>query len=309
MFGFRLRLAVFFGTWFYAGLSLGHPHAQHVFVVSMDGASPAVIVQSKMPVLKQLVAEGAHTWTAKTIFPSKTLPSHVSMLTGFSPAKHAVLWNDWIPTNGLVRVPTIFSEAERAHLSTAMFVGKEKVRHLLVPGTVEQFDFNRRSSIKIIKTEAGETKTNIESTVKARVVAEDAAAYILKFKPNLCFVHFTDGDDIGHEHGWASKEQKQALSEVDTALGVVCQAIRDAGIAEESVLLITADHGGHEQTHGLNTNDDMTIPWVAWGKGVKKGFQIIAPVVTYDTAATALWLLDLPLAERLDGYPVATAFN
>jgi arylsulfatase A-like enzyme len=42
---------------------------------------------------------------------------------------------------------------------------------------------------------------------------------------------------------------------------------------------------------------------------VKKGFKITDSVTTYDTAATALWLLDVPLPAEFDGKPVATAFE
>lgn len=99
------------------------------------------LAQSDMPVLERLAAEGACTWTASTIFPSLTLPSHTSMLTGVGPDKHRVSWNTWKPGKGVVRVPTIFAEAKKAGLSTAMFVGKEKFRHLLQPGTVDEFRF------------------------------------------------------------------------------------------------------------------------------------------------------------------------
>jgi arylsulfatase A-like enzyme len=48
---------------------------------------------------------------------------------------------------------------------------------------------------------------------------------------------------------------------------------------------------------------------VAWGKGVKANTTISAPVTTYDTAATALWLLDVPLPAEFDGKPVVSAFE
>ena len=76
-----------------------------------------------------------------------------------------------------------------------------------------------------------------------------------------------------------------------------------------SVVIVTADHGGHGLTHGTRSAEDMTIPWVVWGKGVKPGFQITAGVTTFDTAATALWLLDVPLPVEFDGKPVTTAFS
>ena len=57
------------------------PRTEHVFIISIDGGKPAVIAQSAMPVLNRLVREGACSWTATTIYPSITLPSHTSMLT------------------------------------------------------------------------------------------------------------------------------------------------------------------------------------------------------------------------------------
>src|SRR5690349_21273386 len=91
--------------------------ADHVIIVSFDGGKPAVIHDSDMPTIKKLAAEGAVTWTASTIFPSKTLPSHTSMLTGVGPEKHHVDWNNYEPIRGKVRVPTIFDIA-REHEKT-----------------------------------------------------------------------------------------------------------------------------------------------------------------------------------------------
>src|SRR5208282_869478 len=110
-----LSLVVLFQAFSYT--SEAAPRAQHVFIISIDGGKPAVINQSQMPVLKRLAAEGACTWAAQTIFPSITLPSHTSMLTGVGPEKHHILWNSWKPKAGCVAVPTIFSEAKRAGFS------------------------------------------------------------------------------------------------------------------------------------------------------------------------------------------------
>ena len=285
------------------------PRAGHVFIVSIDGGKPEVIQQSEMPVLKQVVAEGTYTWAAQTIFPSITLPSHTSMLTGVGPAKHHILWNTWKPKAGVVQVPTIFAEAKQAGFATAMFVGKEKFRHLLQPGTVDYFDFDIAHSDEVTTSYLEAASPVTSQTVCARIVAKHAAAYIRTEKPNLCFIHFTDPDDTGHRFGWGSPEQKRALANVDAALGEVLEAVRDAGLVQDSVLIVTADHGGHKRTHGSKLPEDMTIPWIVWGKNVKPNFQISSAVTTYDTAATTLWLLDVPSPESFDGKPVTSAFT
>ena len=100
------------------------PRTEHIFIISIDGGSPAVMRRSPMPVLETLVREGAVSWTAQTIRPSITLPAHTSMLTGVRMEKHGITWNDWVPTNPVVCVPTIFAAAKAAGYSTAMFVAK-----------------------------------------------------------------------------------------------------------------------------------------------------------------------------------------
>jgi predicted AlkP superfamily pyrophosphatase or phosphodiesterase len=285
------------------------PRAEHVFIISIDGGKPAVIFQSDMPVLNRFAREGASSWTATTIYPSLTLPSHTSMLTGVEPIKHGVTWNSWKPRKGVVRVPTVFAEAKGAGLSTAMFVGKEKFRQLLQPGTVDCFDYSQDFTVALSSPKAGCPKPARSTTGLAASVAQKAALYILEHKPNLCFIHFTDTDNTGHKYGWGSPQQIQAFADVDRALAVVLKAIQDAGIANQSVLIVTADHGGHRKTHGSKSPDDMNIPWIAWGKDVREGFAITAPVSTCDTAATALWLLDVPVPSWFDGTPVTSAFR
>ena len=285
------------------------PRVAHVFIISIDGGSPAVMLRSPMPVLKKLVAQGAHTWHAQTIVPSLTLPSHTSMLTGVRPDKHKVTWNNLSPTNGLVRVPTIFAAARPAGFSTAMFVGKEKFRHLLQPVTVDVFNFDPHAEVIVTKSNGSGTSMQKEGNVLAKGVAKVAADYIVKNKPNLCFIHLTDPDNVGHTFGWGSRQQIKAFAKVDAALGIILKAIQSAQIEEESVIIITADHGGHGRGHGSGAPEDMTIPWIAWGKGVKWRSEINVPVNTCDTAATALWLLDLQPFTPLDGVPVFSAFE
>jgi bisphosphoglycerate-independent phosphoglycerate mutase (AlkP superfamily) len=190
-----------------------------------------------------------------------------------------------------------------------MFVGKEKFRHLLQPGTVDVFNFDRDAEVIVTKSEGGGTGMKKEGNVLAKVVAKDAADYIVKHKPNLCFIHFADPDNVGHTFGWGSRQQIKAFAKVDAALDIILKAIQRVQIEADSVIIITADHGGHGRGHGLGTPEDLTIPWIAWGKGVKWGAEISVSVNTCDTAATALWLLDLQPLTPLDGVPVLSAFE
>jgi predicted AlkP superfamily pyrophosphatase or phosphodiesterase len=290
-------------------VSCSTPRPEHVFIISIDGGKPATMQRSPMPVLNRLIREGACDWNAQTIFPPITLPAHTSMLTGVPMEQHGITWNDWQPTQGVVAVPTVFASAKAAGYSTALFPGKEKFRHLLQPGTVDEFDYDKSNAIIVLKSDNGDKVFKKEGCIASLVVATNAANHIIAHQPNLCFIHFADPDSVGHQFGWDSPEQVKSYAEVDAALGMVLAAIQQAGIAENSVVIVSSDHGGHGKGHGKNIPEDMTIPWIAWGQGVKKKFTITNAVNTCDTAATALWLLEAPPIRPMTGRPVTAAFE
>jgi len=275
------------------------PRVKHVFIISFDQGNPALIQTNPMPAFHQMATAGARTWEAYTIVPPLTLPSHTSMLTGVGIQKHQITWNDYRPTNGFVNLPTIFSLAKEHGLKTAMFVGKEKFKHLELPGTIDTLVWPQPED-------------------DAKSVAQVFAAEFGKSKPNLTFIHFRDPDTVGHKTGAYSPEKIQALKDCDAALQTIKAAVAAAGVLDQSVFILTADHGAHDSknregktigSHSDARPEDVLIPWIAWGKGVKKDFTITAPVLQYDTAATALWLLKVPLPEHFWGRPVVSAFK
>jgi predicted AlkP superfamily pyrophosphatase or phosphodiesterase len=281
------------------------PRTEHVFVISFDGGNPSIIEKAQMPNFKRLAAEGAHTFVANTIIPSKTLPSHTSMLTGVDISKHGIDWNDYFPLRGFVKVPTIFELAKTTTPSTttALFCGKIKFRHLWKAGALDVFDCGGVYDEKPIPA------TEEKKLVPAQQVVARAVPYILEKKPNLCFIHLPDADSAGHKSGWGSPEQLEAFKVCDQALGQVLAAIENAGLTAQSTLILTADHGGSEKNHFRPMPTDVRIPWIAWGKGVIQGRTISkTTIMTYDTAATVLWLLGVPQPQHFDGEVVTQAF-
>jgi arylsulfatase A-like enzyme len=246
------------------------------------------LLQAKAPFTQGLIPLGAASLRAQTILPSSTLPSHTSMLTGVSVARHKVTWNSWKPEEGFVKVPTVFEVAHRAGLSTAMFVGKDKFKHLERPESLDAFAI---------------------PAYEAEKVAAAAAAHIVTNQPRLLFVHLADADGAGHRFGWMSSAQMKAIARCDAAVQRVFAALDQAGLRESTAVIVTADHGGHLLTHGTDKPVDMTIPWIAVGSGVRPGLTVAAPITTYDTAATALELLGVPVPADWDGKPVAPALT
>jgi arylsulfatase A-like enzyme len=260
--------------------------ARRVLILSIDGLRPDAISLAPMPNLQALMQSGAYSLTAQTIFPSVTLPAHASMLTGLCPAKHGVDWNDYLPKKGYAKGTGLFDLAHAAGLQTVMFVGKEKLRQITAPANTDIFRF-----------------INDRDTVIAQRITEE---FPVDF--GLMFVHFATPDDMGHVYGWMSPQYISVVQHSDIALGMLLKDLDDHGLRQETLIIVTADHGGHDQTHGTRQPEDMTIPWVINGPGVRPG-QLTTPIQTTDTAATAAWALNLPRPADWDGWPVFEAFG
>jgi hypothetical protein len=260
----------------------------HVVIISIDGLRPDALDLTDTPTLDSLRARGAYSPRAQTISLSITLPSHASMLTGMTPDKHGILWGlpyiGWPGMNG----PSLFSVAHDAGLSTAMVFGKEKLNYLVLPNSVDT----------LIGADVGDTE------VKTRAVEVIEAGL-----PNVLFIHFPDIDRVGHNYGWLSTNQLQSVTFVDGLIGELVTALDRGGYQSSTLLIITADHGGHGNSHGDDSPEDRAIPWLAVGPGVRAGVILTTAINTYDTAATAAYALKLPLPENWDGQPVQEIFN
>lgn len=262
------------------------PHVSRVLILSIDGLRPDAIALAPMPNLLNLMQVSAYTLAAQTIFPSATLPAHASMLGGVCPSKHGVDWNDYIPENGFALGTDLFDVAHAAGLQTMMHVGKEKLRQLTEPQSLDIFTYvNDRDTI-----------------VAGRLIAEFPENF------NLLFVHFPLVDGMGHVYGWMSPQQLSVAFRADEALGMILAELDARGLRGDTLIIVTADHGGHDTTHGSSLPEDMTIPWIASGPGVQPKV-LNTPVHTYDTAATAAFLLGLPIPPEWDGVPVYEAFG
>ena len=277
-----------------ARLLPGASISRNVLVVSVDGLRPDAIGTYSAPTLQRLMREGSYTLSASTIHPSTTLPSHTSMLTGQPPERHGVLWNNVATADAdSIELPNIFSVARAHGYSTAAFFSKAKFQPLQLRGTLDYSQapggwWGRWSGDRTL---------------------EDVATYLQEAKPNVLFVHLTDPDAAGHRAGWMTPEYGRAVLSADAAVNRLLDLAEGAYGTGNFSLIVTADHGGHGTGHGTSDPRDVTIPWIAWGKGVKQGVLDPSTVRTMDTAATVLWLLGLVEPTDWTGNAVIDAYD
>lgn len=262
------------------------PRARRVVILSIDGLRPDAIALVPMQRLLGLMQNGAYSLSAQTTYPSVTLSAHASMLTGLCPSDHGVNWNDYIPENGYAQGADLFDLAHAAGLRTDMYVTKKKLVQLTEPSSLDNYVFvNDRDTV-----------------LMERLLAEFPQDF------GVLFIHFGITDGMGHSYGWLSPQQLSVLYRADEALGQLLDELEARGLRSETLIIVTADHGGHDSTHGSNSPEDMTIPWIASGAGIQPR-ALTTLIHTTDTAATAAFALGLPIPPEWNGVPVYEAFG
>lgn len=270
----------------------------HVIVISVDGLRPDAIERFRATTLRRLMREGTWSFRAQTILPSKTLPSHTSMLTGVDADQHGITWNsDEVEDHGHVDVPTVFGLAKQRGFTTAAFFSKTKFHHLEAPNTI---DYVRSPGGGLLDSRwyADRTEREVE-----RYLRSEGAA------PNMMFVHIGEPDYAGHVFGWMGRVYGNAVRRADAAVARVLEDAEARLGRGNFTVIVTADHGGHDRTHGSSDPRDTTIPWIVWGRGVAAGAALADGIRTMDTAATALWLLGVDAPAAWVGVPVTLAFD
>ena len=100
-----------------------------VMLISVDGVRPDALAQLELA--HDVLAKGASSLQATSVFPSVTLPCHLTMFHSVDPDRHGTLTNTYMPqvrpVQGLCEV------LKNAGKTSAMFYNWEQLRDLARP--------------------------------------------------------------------------------------------------------------------------------------------------------------------------------
>ena len=245
------------------------PSVTQVVVISLDGLNPTALTRlgkRGTPVLHRMMRRGASTLNARTAYEmTVTLPNHTSMVTGRRIAAadggHGVTWNDDRLTPRTVQaaaggpVESVFTVVHDAGRQTALFASKTK------------FSLWQRSWPLALDEYAVELDNRrLTNAVRRDVRVNDRA---------LTFVHLSGTDAVGHAQGWMTPAYLTAVRKADTYVGRILDAIDRAGETAETMVVVTADHGGMGRDHGDATAyADYRIPFLVLGPDVPRGADL-----------------------------------
>jgi predicted AlkP superfamily pyrophosphatase or phosphodiesterase len=251
-----------------------------VLLISVDGMKPEAVIAAqshglKVPHLRSFMTDGVYASSVRGVLPTLTYPSHTTLLTGASPAKHGILDNTtfdpllrnqrgWYWYAEDMKVPTLWDAAAAAHLKTAnvywpVSVGANityNLPQIWRAGTEDDLKLQRALSTpgleKELSAELGRYPGGMEETVAEDEVRARFAIRLLEKKhPSLLTVYLTGLDTEEHLSGPFSPKSNETLERLDAAVGSLRAAAEKAAPGRATICVVS-DHGFAAIEHDVN---------------------------------------------------------
>lgn len=258
--------------------------AKRVLIVTFDGIRVDALAKANTPNIDRLIREGAASMATRDVMPSITLPNYTSHLTGSGPEVHGVVDNKWKVDNYQI---VAVERDEDGYFPSSFSVLKEKA-----PDVKTAFYWNWKPLIGPYNPKAFDDKLYAEDG-EYSVLCDRAFEFIKANRDSrqFVFLYTVHTDHVGHRFEWMSDEYIKSIEEEDAKIGELFEKLRAEGLYEGTHIMFFSDHGGVGRAHGGVSPEEMIVPWVVRGPGIKRGFEITEANNTVNTAATVLRLL------------------
>ena len=252
-----------------------------VLLILFDGMRPdSIETCGDRGFLKKLFQSGSYSLEGKTVFPPITLPVHMSLFYSVQPDVHGTLDNIHVPLKK--ELTGLVEHLTESGKTFAFFYTWEELRDICIPGNHLSFSWYMGQHVfPFPELERRET--------------EAAIIHIREYEPDIVFLYLGGADEAGHLNGWMSEEYLQAVRDESSC---VERILKD--LPESYSVIITADHGGHEYTHGDMIPEDMNIPIALIGSDFPAGKRIKEAGIL-DLAPTISELLGIDPCDTWEG--------
>ena len=253
---------------------------KYVVIVGVDGAG-SFFKDANTPNFDTIFANGALTYEARTESPSISGPCWGSMFHGVAPEVH-MLTNDSIEDNVYPMTsdyPSIFRviREQMPEASLASFCNWDEIN----VGIIED-------EIGVYKASESSDKKVVDAAVEYINTAADRGEDV----PTFMYLQLDQVDATGHSSGYGTTNYLRVIEKMaDTYIQTLYQAYADLGILEDTLFIVTTDHGGYEDDHGGNTDAEMLITFAAAGKTVVNG--TVGEMLIRDVASIVVYALGL----------------
>ena len=274
--------------------------AKHVVLIGLDGWGAYSVSKAEIPNIRKMMNEGCYTLKKRSALPSSSAINWASMFMGAGPELHGYTqWGSKVPElpsrevteNGIF--PTIFYLLHKARPEAEIgcLYEWEGIKYL---ADTLALDYHAQAP---------------DYNKHPEALCGMAEKYIKEKTPVLLAVCFDNPDHVGHAAGHDTPEYYAKLNELDTYVARIVQAVKDAGMFDNTIFIITADHGGINKGHGGKTMQEMETPFIICGKNVKKGGEFSESMMQYDVASTIAYIFGLKQPQVWIGRPMKQAFK
>ncbi len=251
-----------------------------VMLISVDGLKPEAIIDAKshglkVPNIRAFMTDGVYASGVRGVLPTLTYPSHTTLMTGASPAKHGIYDNTtfdplarnekgWYWYAEDVQVPTLWDAAAAAHLKTASIYWPVSVGARITfnlpqiwrTGTDDDLKLPRALSTpgleQELSAELGRYPGGMEETVAEDEIRARFAIRLLEKKhPSFFTVYLTGLDTEQHLSGPFSQKSNAALERLDAVIGSLRAAAEQAAPGRATICVVS-DHGFAAVEHDVN---------------------------------------------------------
>lgn len=274
--------------------------AEHVILIGLDGWGAYSVEEANIPNIKQLMETGSYTLEKRSVLPSSSAVNWASMFMGAGPELHG--YTTWgaktpeLPSRELNEhgiFPTVFQLLRDASPKSEI-------------GCLYEWD-GIKYLVDTLALSYHQQAPNYNQYPTA--LCDLSVKYIKDKKPVLAAICFDNPDHIGHQDGHDTPAYYKKLEELDGYIGQIVQATKDAGIFNNTIFIITADHGGIEKGHGGKTMNEMQTPFIISGKKVKKGLNFHESMMQFDVASTIAYIFNLKQPQVWIGRPMIQVFK
>lgn len=276
------------------------PVAGHVVYIGLDGWGAYSLPEAEMPAVKSLMEKGCWTLQKRTVLPSSSAPNWASMFMGAGPELHGyTTWGSQhpeLPSRVILKhniFPTVFQVARDRYPDAEIGVlyDWDGIKYL-----VDTLSLSFHAQSPDYVKYPGE-------------LCSMAEKYIKEKKPMLVAVCFDEPDHTGHTAGHDTPEYYAKLKVLDGYIARIVKAVEDAGISDDTIFIVTSDHGGTGTGHGGITMQEMETPFIIAGKGIRQGGEMTESMMQYDVASTIARILALRQPQVWIGRPMTEVFE
>ncbi|MFQ6615295.1 MAG: ectonucleotide pyrophosphatase/phosphodiesterase [Fidelibacterota bacterium] len=244
------RFPCFFTFILIGGLTLGScgtletvPPVSPLVLISMDGFRWDYMDRTETPNMDYLVDHGVKAESMIPVFPSKTFPNHITIVTGLYPENHGIVSNTmydevfdaWyrigqgsesVKESRWYEGEPIWVTAERQGETAATFFWPASEAE--ISGIRPTYWYAYDGSVP--------NAQRIQQVIRWLDLPNDE-------RPDFITLYFSDADSWGHRVGPEDPRMDSVIHELDAAIGMLLDTLRARDSLDDMNMIVTSDHG------------------------------------------------------------------